>query len=82
MRRLAIVLTLVMLIAPLLPVPVLAAEDALSYPVLSDKVQHYQTTFPSGLKYLKGWYGTFEYAPPVRGLLDMGKEILANSERG
>lgn len=37
--------------------------DILSYPVLKDDIQYYKTTFPTGLRYSEGWYGTFEYAP-------------------
>ncbi len=41
----------------------------LSYPTLKTGVQYYQTTFPSGLKYSPGWYGTFTHAPPASEIL-------------
>lgn len=32
-------------------------------------VQYFQTSFPPGLRYSQGWYGTFEYAPPAHEIL-------------
>ena len=65
-RRLLYLLLLAVLLASLV-VPVLpqqvANAETLEYPVLKDGVQYYQTTFPAGLRYSPGWYGTFTNAP-------------------
>jgi hypothetical protein len=34
-----------------------------------DSLQYYQTNFPIGLHYSKGWYGTFSYAPKAEEVL-------------
>ena len=47
----------------------------LAYPVLPDidksgaDLQYYRSDFPPGLRYSKGWYGTFEFAPVASEIL-------------
>lgn len=71
MRRIVSVLALLVLLFTLIPVlPVQAADISVyTYPILDDKLQYYCTTFPSGLRYSPGWYGTFSYAPPAADIL-------------
>jgi len=47
----------------------LPIDEKIGYPVLNDGVQYFETTFPVGLRYSEGWYGTFGYAPPAEVLL-------------
>ncbi|MFC2060616.1 hypothetical protein ACFLTZ_05985 [Chloroflexota bacterium] len=58
-RILLIIMILLIYMIPALP----ARASILTYPELKDGVDYYQTTFPAGLQYSPGWYGTFAYAP-------------------
>lgn len=70
-RVLGILLSLLLLASVVLPVLPTRAEGgtALAYPTLDSKVQYFETTFPSGLRYSPRWYGTFTYAPAVETVL-------------
>ena len=46
-----------------------ATPKALAYPVLNGDVQYYRTTFPAGLRYSEGWYGTFINAPTASEII-------------
>ncbi len=78
------VLLFLLVVIVLPPIPTQAADSTLAYPVLSNEVQYYQTTFPAGLKYSPGWYGTFTYAPPASKIIlfddDSGICIFSMSE--
>lgn len=69
-RLIRVVLTGVMLALTTMPViPQQSTKAALSYPILPDGLNYYKTTFPTGLIYSQGWYGTFTNAPKATVLL-------------
>jgi hypothetical protein len=53
----------------MIPTVQVSASDELSYPVLKDNIQYFQTSFPPGLRYSDGWYGTFTYAPTAASII-------------
>ena len=56
------ILPVVLLAAMILPIAPVRAVTY-DYPVLPTGMTYYQTTFPAGLRYSEGWYGTFTSAP-------------------
>ena len=63
LRVLGAIIAIVMLTFGGLPPQEVKA--AYAYPVLPAGLNYYQTTFPAGLRYSQGWYGTFTNAPKV-----------------
>lgn len=64
-RLIYIYLILTLLCSLITPFSVSAASDdkPLKYPELNASLQYYQSTFPTGLIYSSGWWGTFAYTP-------------------
>lgn len=72
LRKIIGVIGIVVLVFSLLPAVSVAAEGeyTFEYPKLDDKeYDYYKTSYPSGLAYSQGWYGTFTYAPPATEIL-------------
>jgi hypothetical protein len=82
-RLLVVAVLLASIIMPVLPAH--EAKAAPTYPVLPNGLNYYQTTFPTGLVYSPGWYGTFTLAPKANAILlfdddwqpDWGRAIFA-----